>query len=156
MGYREGTRHLFARKFRQHGAVHLSTYLKTYRVGDIVDIKGNGAVQRGMPYKYYHGKTGRVFNVTPHAVGVVVNKQVGNRIINKRVNLRIEHVKHSTCRHDFLDRVKVNEAKRLAAKKDGVQVSLKRQPQQPRVGHVVRTKKVSPETLSPLPFDELA
>jgi large subunit ribosomal protein L21e len=29
-----------------------------------------------MPHKFYHGKTGRVFNVTPHAVGVVVNKQV--------------------------------------------------------------------------------
>ena len=39
-------------------------------------IKGNGAIQKGMPHKFYHGKTGRVFNVTPHAVGVIVNKQV--------------------------------------------------------------------------------
>lgn len=30
-----------------------------------------------MPFKFYHGKTGRVFNVTKRAVGVIVNKQVG-------------------------------------------------------------------------------
>jgi len=39
-------------------------------------VQGNGAFQKGMPYKFYHGKTGRVFNVTKSAVGVIVNKQV--------------------------------------------------------------------------------
>ena len=39
--------------------------------------QGDGAIQKGMPFKFYHGKTGRVFNVTRHAVGVVVNKRVG-------------------------------------------------------------------------------
>ena len=29
-----------------------------------------------MPHKYYHGKTGVVWNVTKRAVGVEVNKQV--------------------------------------------------------------------------------
>ena len=29
-----------------------------------------------MPYKVYHGKTGRIFNVTKRACGVIVNKQV--------------------------------------------------------------------------------
>ena len=29
-----------------------------------------------MPHKVYHGTTGRVFNVTRRAVGVIVNKQV--------------------------------------------------------------------------------
>jgi len=37
-----------------------------------------------MPYKVYHGKTGRVFNVSKHALGVIVNKRVRNRIIAKR------------------------------------------------------------------------
>ena len=40
-GYRRGTRHLFARKFRTRGVIPLSTYLKTYKKGDIVDIKVN-------------------------------------------------------------------------------------------------------------------
>ena len=71
-------------------------------------IQGNGAIHKGMPHKCYHGKTGRVYNVTPHAVGVIVNKKVRGRYIEKRINLRIEHVKHSKCREDFLNRVKNN------------------------------------------------
>ncbi|ENN76437.1 hypothetical protein YQE_07045, partial [Dendroctonus ponderosae] len=74
-GYRRGTRDLFSRKFGKRGVIPLSTYMKVYKIGDIVDIKGNGAVQKGMPYKAYHGKTGRVFNVTAHALGVIVNKR---------------------------------------------------------------------------------
>lgn len=40
-GYRRGTRYLFARGFRKHGVIPLSTYLKVYKRGDIVDIKVN-------------------------------------------------------------------------------------------------------------------
>ncbi|KAG8281784.1 60S ribosomal protein L21 [Homalodisca vitripennis] len=126
-GYRRGTRDLFSRKFRRHGVIPLSTYMKVYKVGDIVDIKGNGAVQKGMPYKVYHGKTGRVYNVTPHALGVIVNKRVRGKIIPKRINIRIEHVNHSKCREDFMVRVKENEKKRKEAKEKGVTAVLKRQ-----------------------------
>ena len=45
-------------------------------MGDYVDIVANGAVHKGMPYKVYHGKTGRVWNVTKRALGVEVNKLV--------------------------------------------------------------------------------
>merc|ERR1712000_222628 len=78
-GLRAGTRYAFSRSFRQKGMIPLGTYMKTYRVGDIVDIKANGAVQKGMPYKVYHGKTGVVYNVTKSAVGVIIYKKVGNR-----------------------------------------------------------------------------
>lgn len=37
----------FSRDFRKKGMIALSTYLKQYKVGDIVDIKTNGAVQKG-------------------------------------------------------------------------------------------------------------
>lgn len=75
-GIRRGTRYMFGRAFRKHGIEPLSTFYRIYKRGDIVDIKGNGAFQKGMPFKAYHGRTGRVFNVTKHAVGVVVNKRV--------------------------------------------------------------------------------
>ena len=75
-----------------------------------------------MPHKFYHGKTGRVFNVTPHAVGVIVNKQVRNRIVPKRVNLRIEHVKHSNSRLDFLNRVKKLELLKKDAKEKSIRL----------------------------------
>lgn len=54
-GLRARTRYLFSRDFRKHGTINLSTYLTVYKVGDIVDIKCNGAVHKGMPHKYYHG-----------------------------------------------------------------------------------------------------
>ena len=49
---------MFSRAYKTKGVEHLSTYLKCYKTGDIVDIKGNGAFQKGMPHKSYHGKTG--------------------------------------------------------------------------------------------------
>ncbi|KAM1114515.1 hypothetical protein ACFX13_048067 [Malus domestica] len=67
--------------FGKKGYIPLSTYLKTYKIGDHVDIKG-------MLHKFYHGRTGRVWIVTKRAVGVEINKQVGNRIIRKMIHVR--------------------------------------------------------------------
>lgn len=47
-------------------------------------LQGNGAFQKGLIHKCYHGKTGRVYNVTQHAVGVIVNKRVKGKILAKR------------------------------------------------------------------------
>ncbi|KAL4873619.1 hypothetical protein BDV12DRAFT_192599 [Aspergillus spectabilis] len=150
-GLRSGTRYAFSRNFRQKGAIALSTYLKTYRVGDIVDIKVNGAVQKGMPYKVYNGKTGVVYNVTKSSVGVLLYKVVGNRYLEKRINVRVEHVKHSRSREDFIKRVKLNAEKKKQAKEQGVHLHLKRQPTQPREARTVEGS--APETITPLPYD---
>jgi len=148
-------RHLFSKRFRTKGPIHLSTYMKVFKVGDIVDIKGDGSIHKGMPHKYYHGRTGRVYNVTKSALGVVVNKRVGIRIIPKRINVRIEHVKHSKCRDDFLQRVKKNELLKREAKEKGVRVDLKRQPPGPRPAHYVSGRKINIQTVSPIPFEFL-
>merc|ERR1711999_17205 len=149
-GYRRGTRDMFSRGFKKSGVEHLSTYLKMYKIGDIVDIKGCGAFQKGMPHKAYHGKTGRVFNVSKRAVGVVVNKRVRGQILAKRICVRIEHVKHSQCRKDFLDRVHANEVKKAEAKATGTPG--KRLPLAPKDAHVVSTKDNEPQVLGPIPF----
>ncbi|XP_055381789.1 60S ribosomal protein L21 [Condylostylus longicornis] len=154
-GYRRGTRDMFSRPFKKHGVIPLSTYLKVYKTGDIVDIKGHGAVQKGMPYKAYHGKTGRVYNVTSHAVGVIVNKRVRHRIIPKRINVRIEHISHSKCREDFLRRVKENERKLKEAKEKKIMVNLKRIPEQPKKAHFVK-KVDEPILLAPVPYEFIA
>ena len=60
-----------------------------------------------------------MYNVTPSAVGVIVNKVVGNRYIEKRVNIRSEHIRHSKCRQEFLDRVKRNHDAHVAAREKG-------------------------------------
>merc|ERR1719220_3053933 len=130
-GKRRGTRYMFSKAFRNKGMPGLSTYMHVYRRGDIVDIKGNGAIQKGMPHKVYHGKTGRVYNVTQHAVGVIVNKRVRGDILPKRINLRVEHVKHSKSRLGFINRV----------------------PVQPRKAHVVKAKKAGEEFVAPIPYE---
>ncbi|KFX96061.1 hypothetical protein V495_07891 [Pseudogymnoascus sp. VKM F-4514 (FW-929)] len=130
-GLRAGTRYAFSRDFKKKGMIKLSTYLRQYKVGDIVDIKANGAVQKGMPHKVYHGKTGVVYNVTKSAVGVIIYKKVKHRYIEKRVNLRIEHVSLSRSREEFVRRVKANAELKKKSKADGTHVHLKRQPAMP-------------------------
>merc|ERR1712046_283557 len=101
------------------GHHELSKYFINYKVGDIVDIKGDGSVQKGMPHKFYHGRTGVVFNVTKSGVGVEVNKFVNGRILKKRICIKIEHCRPSRSREDFLNRVKSNESLKKAAKAKG-------------------------------------
>ena len=125
-GLRARTRDLFCKAFRKHGTTPLSKYLVSYRNGDYVDIIADGAIQRGMPHKFYHGKTGKVFNVTKHAIGVVVNKRVGNRIIPKRIHVRVEHLRMSSSREAFRVRVRENDQKKREAKAAGKRVDIKR------------------------------
>ncbi|XP_078258528.1 large ribosomal subunit protein eL21 [Rhinoraja longicauda] len=155
-GKRRGTRYMFARPFRKHGPVPLSTYFSIYKKGDIVDVKGTGTVQKGMPHKCYHGKTGRIYNVTQHAVGIIINKQVKGKILAKRINVRVEHIKHSKSRDSFLLRVKSNELAKKEAKENGIWVELKRKPAEPRKAHFVRTKANKPQLLEPIPYEFMA
>uniref|UniRef100_A0A8C5ZFR2 Large ribosomal subunit protein eL21 n=2 Tax=Marmota TaxID=9992 RepID=A0A8C5ZFR2_MARMA len=161
-GKRRGTRYMFSRPFRKHGVIPLATYMQIYKKGDIVDIKGMGTVPKGMPHKCYHGKTGRVYNVTQHAVGIVVNKQVKGKILAKRINVRIEHIMHSKSRNSFLERMKENDQKKKEAKEKGTWVQVKRLPAPPppththREAHFVRTNGKEPELLEPIPYEFMA
>ncbi|ELW63366.1 Alcohol dehydrogenase class 4 mu/sigma chain [Tupaia chinensis] len=102
-----------------------------------------------MPHKCHHGKTGRVYNVTQHAVGTV-NKQVKGKILAKRINVYIEHIK---SRYSFLKHVKENDQKKKEAKEKGPWVQLKHQPAPPREAHFVRTNGKEPELLEPIPYE---
>ncbi|GLC41015.1 60S ribosomal protein L21 [Pleodorina starrii] len=151
-GLRARTRHMFARGFRQKGFIPLTTYLRTYKLGDFVDIKVNGAIHKGMPHKWYQGKTGVVWNVTKRAIGVEVNKRVGHRIMKKRIHVRVEHVMPSRCREEFLQRRSANDAAKHEAKAKGEPIpKTKRIPQGPRAGFELIPEKV--ETIAAIPYD---
>ncbi|XP_064235061.1 large ribosomal subunit protein eL21-like, partial [Aotus nancymaae] len=152
-GKRRGTQYMFSRHFRKHGVVPLATYMQIYKKGDIVDIKAMGTVQKGMPHKFYHGKTGRVYN---GRVPVAVNKQVKGKILAKRINMPIKHIKHSKSRDSFLKRVKENDQKKKEAKEKGTWVQVKRQPAPPREAHFVRTNGKKLELLEPIPYEFIA
>lgn len=114
-GFRSGTRSKFKKDLRKHGLPNISTYLEKYKNGDYVDIIVNSAVNKTMPHKTYHGRTGRVYKVDERSVGVKVKRIIGNRQIEENINIKIEHLKKSKCRDEFLIRSKEYfEKKRVA------------------------------------------
>eukprot|EP00670_Eutreptiella_braarudii_P005340 CAMPEP_0174284564 /NCGR_PEP_ID=MMETSP0809-20121228/5954_1 /TAXON_ID=73025 ORGANISM="Eutreptiella gymnastica-like, Strain CCMP1594" /NCGR_SAMPLE_ID=MMETSP0809 /ASSEMBLY_ACC=CAM_ASM_000658 /LENGTH=159 /DNA_ID=CAMNT_0015380105 /DNA_START=22 /DNA_END=501 /DNA_ORIENTATION=+ len=135
-GLKARTRDLFSKGFRCHGRPSLTTYLAIFKIGDYVDICNNSAVHKGAPYKFYQGKTGRVWNVTPRALGVLVNKRVRGRIMQKKVTVRTEHVRKSRCQEEFKARVRHNERVRCT----GVGQRIKRLPAQPKPAMTVQKK----------------
>ena len=151
-GKRARTRDKFSKAFKTKGMPGLSRYLATYKRGDYVDIKADASVQKGMPYSFYHGRTGVVFNVARNAVGVEMTKVIGNRQLRKRINVRIEHVRKSRCNEDFLNRVRSNDALKQQAKKDGKKITTKRQPIAPRAGYVVKSKGVQQQVFAPIEY----
>jgi len=148
---------MFAKKFRQHGLPHLSQYFLPVKVGDYVDIFADPSIHKGMPHKHYHGRTGIVFNVTKSAVGVRVNKLVNGRILEKRIHVRIEHIRKSKCQKEIIERVKSNEAAKKAAREGGEKVDLKRHPKQPKAAYFLAAPGGDGDitTIQPLPFSDL-
>ncbi len=147
---------MFSRDFRTNGINPMSIYLRTYKAGDFVDIKVNPSIQKGMPFKAYHGKTGVVFNVSKRALGVKVNKRVNGRIINKRIHVRVEHTKPSKCQVEIKERVKENEVTKSDVRKSkGAKVNLKRLPAQPKKAYILEMNGAKPDTIQALPFVDL-
>ena len=151
-GKRARTRQKYSKGFRQRGMPAVSRLLVVYKKGDFVDIVCDPAVQKGMPYSFYHGRTGVVFNVTPRAVGVEVKKVVRNRQIVKRIHVRIEHLRKSRCNELFLRRVQQNDKAHHEAHLQGKTITTKRQVQGPREGSFVAGDNL--QVLEPEPFYE--
>eukprot|EP00429_Kryptoperidinium_foliaceum_P019542 CAMPEP_0176047234 /NCGR_PEP_ID=MMETSP0120_2-20121206/23458_1 /TAXON_ID=160619 /ORGANISM="Kryptoperidinium foliaceum, Strain CCMP 1326" /LENGTH=205 /DNA_ID=CAMNT_0017380649 /DNA_START=84 /DNA_END=702 /DNA_ORIENTATION=+ len=153
-GYRSGTRNKFSKKFRTKGMPGVSRYLATFKRGDYVDIVVDSSVQKGMPFSFYHGRTGVVFNVNRNALGVEMTKIVGNRQLRKRIHVNIAHVRKSRCNEDFLRRVKENDRKKQDAKLLGTTATVKRVPEGPKEMKIVKAAPEDVEVLTPLPFIE--
>jgi len=133
---------------------NLTTYLRTFKRGDYVDIKVNSAIHKGMPFKYYHGRTGVIFNVNKRAVGIEVKKEVNGRKLEKRIHVAIPHVHHSKCRDEIIQRKKDNEAHKQAVRAGTAQKKmLKRLPKQPKEAYFYDVGAV--ETIQPLPYVDL-
>merc|ERR1712032_1303559 len=150
-GFRHGTRNKFSKKYRSKGMPGVSRYLTVFRRGDYVDIVVDPSIQKGMPYSFYHGRTGVVFNVNKNAIGIEVTKIVGNRQMRKRFHVRAEHLRKSRCNESFLKRVKENDKKKQEAKKQGVAIKCKREPVGPKPMKIVKANENDVQVLAPLP-----
>ncbi|XP_036059031.1 60S ribosomal protein L21-like [Onychomys torridus] len=72
---------------------------------------------------------------------------LATKILAKRINEHIEHIKHSKSRDSLLKRMKENNQKKKEAKEKGTWVQLKHQPAPPREAHFVRTNRKELELL---------
>lgn len=106
-----------------------------------------------MAHKVYHGKTGVIYNVTKSAVGIIIYKKVKHRYLEKRINVRIEHIQPSRSREGFLRRVKENAELKKQVKVEGKPVQLKRQPALPREARTISIKDNKPETVAPIAYE---
>ncbi|KAI8026647.1 60S ribosomal protein L21-1 [Camellia lanceoleosa] len=77
--------------------------------------------------------------------------KVGNRIIRKRIHVRIEHVQPSRSTEDFKLRKKKNDKLKAEAKVIGEVISTKRQPEGPKPCFMVEGATL--ETVTPIPYD---
>lgn len=106
-----------------------------------------------MPHKYYHGRTGVIFNVNKRAVGVSVKKLVNGRIVKKNIHVALPHVHKSKCRDEIIARVEKNESVKKAVKAGADKVSLKRENKLPNKGHFYTPKDLT--TMRPTPYIDL-
>ena len=77
--------------------------------------------------------------------------QVSNRIIRKRIHVRIEHVQPSRCTEEVRQRKLKNDQLKAEAKARGEVISTKRQPKGPKPGFMVEGATL--ETVTPIPYD---
>eukprot|EP01018_Ginkgo_biloba_P014065 Gb_13523 [translate_table: standard] len=86
-----------------------------------------------------------------HSVAFMLHRVVGNRIIKKRIHVRIEHVQPSRCTEEVNIRRIKNDALKAEAKARGEIISTKRQPEGPKPGFIVEGARL--ETVTPIPYD---
>jgi large subunit ribosomal protein L21e len=86
-----------------------------------------------------------------------VNKPVNGRIIEKRIHVRIEHIRKSKCQAEILARKVANEQAKVEAQKTGEKVNLKRTPKLPKEGYFLPAAGTDGviTTIQPLPFSDL-
>ncbi|KAE8023817.1 hypothetical protein FH972_009478 [Carpinus fangiana] len=90
-------------------------------------------------------------NKVAHALAQFAVSDVGNRLIRKRIHVRVEHVQPSRCREDLKLRRIENDQLKAEAKARGEKISPKRQPQGPKPGFMVAGATL--ETVTPIPYD---
>jgi len=87
-GYRAGTRRLLKKGPRERGKIRLSKLLYEYEPGTSVIVKIDSSVQKGMPHRRFHGKTGTIVNKRGRSY--VVNVMQGDAA--KEIIVRPEHL----------------------------------------------------------------
>lgn len=102
-GIRHRTRKLMTKSVRERGAVPpLSLLMVEYKPGDMVHIRVNPSIHRGMPHRRYVGKTGMVVGRKGKAYLVRVDE--GGK--TKLIYVRPEHLEPYGSLEAYLKRLR--------------------------------------------------
>ena len=108
-GKKSNTRILLSKGFRKKGLKILSSQLETYRKGDVVDIKIDPSTHKGQPFKFYHGKTGKILSVLRRSAIIEIEKVIRQRRIRKRITVRFEHLTKNNAGSSQKESVKLKD-----------------------------------------------
>ncbi len=153
-GFRRGTRQLLRKDFGEHGMPGLSKTLQKFNVGDFVDCKIDSSILKGMPHKYYPGKTGIVYNVNPRSYGVIFYRRVGGKSIERVMHIRPEHLSMSRSTEDMKKRQSEYALQlKNAGNKEGLKIRpAKVMPAGPRKAVTLSLKNNTPVQVGEKPF----
>lgn len=59
-GTRRKTRHIFQSSVREKGKISIRRYLESYSIGERVVLKAQPAIQDGLYFRRFHGKSGLI------------------------------------------------------------------------------------------------
>lgn len=86
-GQRHDTRKLFKLSKKRKISSKFSTNFRNFKVGERAEIKINSSSRKGLPYKWYQGKTGRIASIGKDSIIIEVVKKIKNKKILKRLCL---------------------------------------------------------------------
>ncbi len=88
-GFRSGTRYKLKKHPREKGLYPITRALKQFENGQIVHVKLDPSVQKGMPHPKFHGKTGKI--VGQRGSAFIVEVKDGNA--TKEIIARPQHLR---------------------------------------------------------------
>jgi large subunit ribosomal protein L21e len=148
-GFRRGTRQLLRKDFGEHGMPGLSKILQKFKVGDFVDCKIDSSILKGMPHKYFHGKTGIVYNVNPRSYGVIFYRRSSGKYIERVMHIRPEHLSISRSTEDMKKRQAAYAVQLKEASSTGMKIRpAKVMPVGPRAAFTISLKENKPLQVS--------
>src|SRR3989338_1698572 len=95
-GFRKRTRHKLKKHLREKGKLSLSRYFQEFSVGDIVCLKAEPNVIKGMYFPRYHGKKGKVIGQRGNSYivslkdGQIEKKLIVHPVHLSKININIE------------------------------------------------------------------
>lgn len=88
-GIRSGTRKKLKKKLKDRGKIKIKAHLQSFKIGDHVLVKVDSSYQKGMPFKRFFGKQGKVLE--KRGKSYVLSMKDGNKskkVISSAVHLR--------------------------------------------------------------------